>query len=264
MLIDTHSHIFLEEFDQDREATIERARNAGVEKIILPNVDRSTYEELMHLCQQFPQVCLPAMGLHPGSVDESWEQELAFHKEKLFEKHFIAVGEIGIDLYWDQSHIEAQKEVFDAQLKWAKALKLPVIIHQRSSYKECVEVVKQNHDAALKGVFHCFTGSYEQGMELIEMGFYLGIGGILTFKNAGLDKVVSELPLEKLILETDSPYLSPVPYRGKRNESAYVQYVAQKLADIKTCSLIEIANQTSLNAEKLFSISEFTQSINKL
>jgi len=252
-LIDTHTHLYGEAFDGDREDMVRRAIDSGIEQLFLPNIDTASIEPLYDLCNRFPENCFAMMGLHPGSVDAHWEERLAIIQSNLFNNTHIAVGEIGMDLYWDKSFKAEQAEAFRRQIIWAKELKLPIVIHAREAFKEIFEVVDALNDADLSGVFHCFTGTNEQAQHILNYGgFYLGIGGVVTYKNAGLAEVLKSIDLKHLILETDSPYLPPVPHRGQRNESAYLTYVAEKLCDIYGISMDEIARQTTENALKLF------------
>ena len=251
-LIDTHTHIYLEQFDEDREEMIQRALDSGVEQFFLPNIDSSSITRMLDLEEAYPGRCFAMMGLHPCSVKENFKEELAIVREWLDERPFCAVGEIGIDLYWDKTFLEQQKEAFLIQVDWAKELGVPIVIHSREATDILIELVEQAKDERLTGVFHCFSGTEEQARRIIGLGFYLGIGGVVTFKNAGLDKVMEKAGLEHVVLETDSPYLAPVPRRGKRNESAYVRLVAEKLAAIKGISFREVAEVTTKNAERLF------------
>lgn len=256
--IDTHTHLFSESFNDDREEVVRRAIERGVEQLLLPNIDVASIEPMYNLCAAFPKNCLPMMGLHPGSVDENVEHSLAVIKENLFQKHIVAVGEIGMDLYWDKTFLEEQKFAFAEQVKWAKELKLPIAIHAREAFDEIFAILDELNDERLSGVFHCFTGDHEQAKKALGYGgFKLGIGGVVTYKKSELPEVLKSIALEHIILETDSPYLPPVPYRGKRNESAYVLHVAEKLADVYETSLAEIARVTSKNAEDLFKTAEF-------
>jgi TatD DNase family protein len=248
--IDSHAHLFLEEFDNDRKEVIERAINQGIHKMLLPNVDTSTLQILIDTCQIDTKSLFPAIGLHPCSVKETYINELDILYKSLKNNFFIAIGEIGIDLYWDKTFIKEQIISLEAQIQWALELNLPVILHCRESFDQVYEVVKKIKK--LQGVFHAFTGTEIQAKKAIDLGFYLGIGGIVTFKNSGLDKVVSNITLEKIILETDAPYLTPVPYRGKRNEPSYLKYIAEKLSEIFDKSLEEVIKITSLNSENLF------------
>jgi len=251
-LIDSHTHLYLEQFDPDRRQVVELAIKQGVEYMLLPNIDNDSIDAMLTLNREFPDNCLPMMGLHPTSVNDNYREEL-LRVETLLNSHsFIAVGETGIDLYWDKSFQNQQEDAFRQQLKLAKKFKLPVSIHTRESFDEVYRIVKEEHTEELTGVFHCFTGTIEQAKKIMELGFFMGIGGIITFKNSGLDHVVKSIPLNFLLTETDSPFLSPVPYRGKRNQSAYLSFITQKLAEIKQKPVEEIAKKTSDNALKLF------------
>lgn len=257
MLIDTHTHLYSEQFDTDRTNRIEAAISAGVEKFFLPNIDQTSIEGMKNLQEQFPNRCYPMMGLHPCSVNEKVEEELSVVEKELESDNYIAVGEIGIDLYWDKSFIKEQEMAFQRQIQWAKAKKLPIVIHCREAFDEILAILDELNDADLFGVFHCFTGNLEQAKHILSFGnFKLGIGGVLTFKNAGLDKVIEAISIDDLVLETDSPYLAPAPFRGKRNESAYLLHVAEKLADIHQLTLQEVADKTSKNALEIFKINE--------
>lgn len=253
--IDTHAHLYSAEFDNDRNAVIERARKEGVEQIILPAIDSETFDAMMQLQQQHPDLCLAANGLHPCSVKpESMETELRFCEEKMNTHAFVAIGECGIDLYWDKSTFDLQKEALAIQCGWAIDQNLPIIIHSRNATHECIDVLKPFVPKGLTGVFHCFSGNIEEASEIIEMGFYLGIGGVITFKKSDLPSVVKQTGLDKLILETDSPYLAPVPHRGKRNESAYLRYISDELSNIFMIGSHEIASITTQNAQTLFKL----------
>ena len=254
-LIDTHTHLYAEAFDGDRDEMIRRAQEAGVEKFYLPNIDSTSIEGMLRLENDYPNHCFAMMGLHPCSVKENYKEELAIAKKWLDSRPFCAIGEIGIDLYWDKNFEKQQREAFLIQVEWAIDKELPIVIHSRESIDIIIDLLKEVDDARLHGVFHCFTGNLDQAEAIIEMGFLLGLGGVLTFKNSGLDKTVKQIDLKHVILETDSPYLTPTPHRGKRNESAYVRLVAEKLAEIKARSLEEIAEITSENAERFFKLS---------
>jgi len=255
MFIDTHTHLFVDAFDDDIDLVMQKAIAAGVEYFLLPNIDVDSIDRMHRLEEKYPNNCKSMMGLHPGSVGANWERDLETIRENLFSRSYCAVGEIGMDLYWDKTFIEAQKKVFRMQVEWAKELKLPVVIHAREAVDEIFAILDEVNDASLFGVFHCFTGTIEQANHIMEYGnFKMGIGGVLTYKNAKLDEVVRKIPLEYLVLETDSPYLSPVPYRGKRNESAYVLHIAEKLADAQGISLKEVEEITTLNAKHLFDL----------
>ena len=253
-LIDTHTHLFSSQFDEDRHAVVQKAIEQGVSKMLLPNINSETVEAMHQLCQDFPDHCYPMMGLHPCDVKDNYLEELEVVKSHLDKGNYVAVGEIGIDLYWDKSTLGIQKEAFRQQLIWAKEYDLPVAIHIRESFDEIFEVIEEVNDEKLRGVFHCFTGTIEQGQRAIDMGFMLGIGGVVTFKNSGLDQTLKHLSLEHLILETDSPYLAPTPHRGQRNESAFISLMAQKLADIYEIDIEEVARITTHNAKTLFKI----------
>lgn len=253
--IDTHSHIYLQEFDQDRTSVVENALHEGVRKILLPNVDSSSIDSMLRLCKVFPENCFPMMGLHPTSVKENVEDELAIVEKLLKEHTFIAVGEIGIDLYWDKTFLAEQEEAFRYQVRLAKKYNLPIVIHSRDSFDELFALMDELYTPELKGVFHCFTGNENQAQKIIaDYGFKLGIGGVLTFKNSGLADQIKNIDLRHLILETDAPYLAPVPYRGKRNQPAYIPLIAQKLAEVKEISIEEIAEITTQNAKELFNL----------
>jgi TatD DNase family protein len=250
--IDTHAHIYSNQFQNDRKAMLMRTFEAGVQKILMPNVDSESIEEMLALEWYYPQQCFPMMGLHPCSVNQDFEQELKIVENWLSQREFIAIGEMGIDLYWDKTFFEQQKESFRIQAGWAKQYHLPLVIHSRESMKEVINLLEELADKDLFGVLHCFTGTLEDAQRLISMNFKLGIGGVVTYKNGGLESVIKEIGLEHLVLETDSPYLAPVPYRGKRNETSYIPIIAQKIADIKGISLEEVAEKTTKTAIQLF------------
>jgi TatD DNase family protein len=253
-LIDTHTHLYLEQFDEDRAQMIQRAKAEGVDLFLLPNIDSSTHLAMWDLCKSEP-ACKPMMGLHPCSVKENYRDELALVERELRLGKYIAVGEIGIDLYWDKTFLKEQMDALAQQVTWAKELDLPIVIHARESFNEIFEVLDPLNSEGLRGVFHCFTGTREQAAHILNYGdFYLGIGGVLTFKKGGLDKIIDSFPLDSLVLETDSPYLAPTPYRGKRNESAYTRIVAQKLADLLEMNVEEVAEITTSNAKRLFRV----------
>jgi TatD DNase family protein len=254
-LIDTHTHLYSEQFDDDRKEAIQKAIELGVEKFFLPNIDLTSIEGMHALEKKFPSRCFPMMGLHPCSVNANFEKELDLMEEKLDQHKYIAIGEIGIDLYWEKSLLKEQEIAFKRQIVWAKRMNLPIVIHCREAFDEILAILDEVNDDKLFGVFHCFTGSLEQANHILGYGnFKLGIGGVVTFKNSGLDKVVQNLELKDLVLETDSPYLAPTPYRGKRNESAYLVNVADKLSDIFELTMEEIAKQTTKNALEIFNI----------
>ncbi|HNY54957.1 MAG TPA: TatD family hydrolase [Chitinophagales bacterium] len=253
-LIDTHTHLYEEQFDADRTEMIQRAIDNGVSKMIIPNVDATTIKGMMDLVKQFPEHIFPMMGLHPCYVKpETYKTELEIIKSNLDKGEFVAVGEIGIDLYWDKTTLDIQKEAFELQCDWAIEKSLPVAIHSRDSTHILIELLKKMKDKP-HGVFHCFTGSLEEANEIIKLGFYLGIGGVLTYKNTHLRDTLKHIPLDKIVLETDAPYLPPVPHRGKRNESAYTKLVAETLCTVYEKGLDEIAAVTTQNARDLFGI----------
>lgn len=254
MLIDTHSHIYSEEFTDDLDETVKRSFENEVRKIILPNIDSSSVKKMLDLTDQYPQICFPLMGLHPTSVNEDYEEELELIEFWLKKRKFYGIGEIGIDLYWDKTFIKEQTEAFRKQIQLAKKYQLPVVIHVRDSFNEVYAVLEEEDGKNLSGVFHSFTGTLEQARLVTEMGFKLGINGIVTFKNSGLDQIVAKIDPSHILLETDAPYLTPVPFRGKRNESSYLIYVARKIAEIHQLSVAELARITTANAEKLFGI----------
>lgn len=250
---DTHAHLYLEDFREDIDAVIGRAVQEGVGKIFLPNLDSSSIAGMNRLAEQFPGTCFAMIGLHPTSVKENYQEELQHIEKELHREHYIAIGEIGIDLYWDKTFIKEQEEAFRSQIRWAKQEKLPVVIHARDSFEEIFAIMDDERTRELSGVFHSFTGSREQAEKILSYDFFIGINGIVTFKNGGLDKVAEAIPTENLLIETDAPFLAPAPHRGKRNESAYVTLVAEKLAEIHGLEVAEIAARTTNNARKLFS-----------
>lgn len=254
MFIDTHCHIFLQEFDPDRAEMINRAENEGVTQFLMPAIDSETHEHLFSVENQYPGKCLAMMGLHPCSVGNEYLQELTIVEDKLKKRDFVAVGEIGLDFYWDTSFSKEQVIVFEKQIDLALHYDLPIVIHSRNSIDECIRIVKEKQNGKLRGVFHCFSGNRKQAEEIIETGFYLGIGGVITFKNSGLDQVIQDIDLSHIVLETDSPYLAPVPFRGKRNECSYLKYIIEKLSEIKKTSIKEVEKITLNNSKELFSI----------
>lgn len=250
--IDSHAHIYLSQFKEDLPDILEQSQQEGVTRIYMPNIDHTSIDDMMEVEQQYSESCFAMMGLHPCSVKKGFEKELYIVEEWLAKRKFVAVGEIGTDLYWDKTFWEQQQEAFRVQVEWAKQYNLPVVIHCRDSINETIELVEQLKDDSLTGVFHCFSGDLDQAQRIINMGFVLGIGGVATFKNGGLDKVIPDVSLDHLVLETDSPYLAPVPHRGKRNEPAYIPLVAKKIASLKQVGLDEVAAKTTLNSLKLF------------
>lgn len=255
MFIDSHAHLYVEQFDEDRDEMVQRAIDNGVSKLFLPNIDIASIPKMEQMVKDYPGVCYSMMGIHPCDVVKDWEKQLQEMKTYYKKGHHIAIGEIGIDLYWDKSLQKEQTEAFRAQIQWAKEEKLPIVIHARDSFDEIFEVVDQENDDQLFGVFHCFTGTEEQAHKIIDYGgFKMGIGGVVTFKNSGVDKAIQNIGLEHLILETDAPYLAPTPYRGKRNESSYIPLIAEKLSDIYEISKEEVGRITTENALALFNI----------
>jgi len=251
-LIDTHAHLYLDHFKNDLNETVDRAKSNNVEKVYLPNIDSSSIESLHSLEKQFPNFFVAMMGLHPCSVKENYKDELQLVSKWLAKRPYCAVGEIGIDLYWDKSFYKEQVEAFKYQIELSKEYNIPFVIHSRDSLDETISIVSEMQDGKLNGIFHCFNGTSEQGKKVVDAGFYMGIGGVLTYKNSGVAENLKELPLDKMVLETDAPYLSPVPYRGKRNESSYILNIATKLSEVKEVSIEEIARITTRNAEKIF------------
>lgn len=251
--IDTHTHLYLDEFDNDRAAMLERARLAGVNQFYLPAIDSTTHDALITMETTFP-FCKAMMGVHPCSIKENFQEELAIAQQYWEKRNFVAVGEIGLDFYWDRTFEKEQYEAFRIQIEWALAKNVPIVIHSRQSTLACVQVLKEYKNSALRGVFHCFSGSLEEAQEIIKLGFYLGIGGVITYRNAGLGAVIKKIDLTHLVVETDAPYLTPVPHRGKRNESSYISLIAEKIGEVKGVKLDEVAKITTQNAENLFSL----------
>ena len=257
MLIDTHAHIYLDEFNEDFDNILKNTRENDIGKILLPNIDSTSLGAMNRLCVSYPDTFLQMMGLHPCSVNsDTYQSELKLVYNELNTGKYIAVGEIGIDLYWDKSTLTIQKEAFKQQIEWAIWFDLPIAIHARESFDEIFDVIKDYRSSPLKGVFHCFTGNMEQLNHILNNhpGFYFGLGGVVTFKNSGMDKIVPHIPNEKIVLETDSPYLAPVPYRGKRNEPSYILEIAQKVADLKELSLERVKEFSTKNAVELFKL----------
>ncbi|WP_277111518.1 TatD family hydrolase [Chryseobacterium taklimakanense] len=252
-MIDTHTHLYSEEFDGDRPEMIQRALDKGISKFFLPAIDSGYHEKMLALESEYPGKIFAMMGLHPTYVKpETWENELQIVEDYLKQRNFCAIGEIGIDLYWDKSTLDIQIKAFEQQIDWAIAYDLPIVIHTRESFDEVFEVLERKKHPKLRGIFHCFSGSLEQAKHAIDLNFLLGIGGVVTFKNGKIDQFLHKIALEKIVLETDSPYLAPVPHRGKRNESAYLDLVVGKLVDIYKQDFAEIDRITSGNAEKIF------------
>lgn len=249
-LIDTHCHLYLEEFQSDLGQVMNRAAAEGVSRIYLPALDSAHHQQMIRLEDRYPGQCRAMIGLHPCYVKENFQAELDTVRSLLAGRRFAAIGEIGLDYYWDRSFDAQQQEAFNMQIALAQEYSLPVVIHSRSSMDDCLAILAQY--APLRGIFHCFSGSLEQAKKAIDYGMLLGIGGVITYKNAGLAEVVAGLPLERLVLETDAPYLSPVPLRGKRNESSYLRYIVAKIAEVKKTSEAEVAAATTANALRLF------------
>lgn len=253
-LVDTHTHLYLEEFDHDRDQVVSNAINAGVTRMMLPNIDSTSIVRMLDLAQQYPDNCYPMIGLHPTSVKENYIEELAIVEKYAVEKKFVGIGECGIDLYWDKTFAFEQEIVFRHHIDLARTYDLPLIIHTRDSFNEVVRILKDVNKSDLRGIFHCFSGSIEMANQAIRYGFSLGLGGVITFKNNKMQETLKEVDLKHVVLETDSPFLAPVPYRGKRNEPSYVPLIARMLADIKGMSIEEIAEATTNNALKIFNI----------
>lgn len=252
-MIDTHTHLYAEEFDEDRKEAIQRAINKRITEFYLPAIDSESHEKMLQLEAEYPGQIFSMMGLHPCYVKpETWEQELEIVKNYLDQRTFPAIGEIGIDLYWDKTTLDIQVKAFEQQIEWAIEKDLPIVIHTRESFDETFEVLERKKHPKLRGIFHCFSGDLEQAKHAIDLNFILGIGGVVTFKNGKIDHFLNEIPLDKIVLETDSPYLAPVPFRGKRNESSYLDLVAGKLVDIYKVDFSEIDRITTENARKLF------------
>ena len=252
ILTDTHTHLYSNQFDEDRDEVINRAIDAGVSRLFLPAIDSEYTEAMLEVESQYPNNCFAMMGLHPTSVKENWEEELKHVEDWLNKRSFVAIGEIGIDLYWDKTFLKEQQFVFRKQIQWAKERNLPIIIHARDSFDEIFEILEEEKADSLRGIFHCFTGSLEQAKQAISYNMKLGIGGVVTFKNGKIDKFLKEISLEHIVLETDAPYLAPTPLRGKRNESSYLLKVADRLSDIYEVSISEIARITTSNSIEVF------------
>jgi len=251
-MIDTHAHLYDEQFDGDRDAVISRAVERGVGRMLLPNIDTETVLPMLETCRQYSGCCFPMLGLHPTSVNKNFEQQLEIIGSYLDKTEIVAIGETGIDLYWDKQYLGQQIESFRIQIGWAKKYRLPISIHCRKSYNEVISILKKEQDGSLTGVFHCFPGNLRQAEEVTALGFMLGIGGVVTYKYAELATVVKHIAIEHILTETDAPYLSPVPFRGKRNESAYICNIVQKIAELKSMSVQEVADATHTNAERIF------------
>ena len=253
-MIDTHTHLYLHDFAPDIDAVIKRAEDEGVEKFYLPAIDSSETDNLLALEKRYPEKCFAMMGLHPCSVKENYKEELELVHEWLQKRKFAAVGEIGLDFYWDKTFTDQQYESLHRQIEWALQFHLPVVLHTRDAMQETIDVIKQYKRKGLAGIFHCFSGTLQNAMDVIDTGFYLGIGGVVTYKNAGVAEVVKEIDLKHIVLETDAPYLTPVPFRGKRNESSYLKYVVEKIAEVKSLSAEEVREITTRNAANVFKV----------
>ena len=251
ILTDTHCHLYSEEFATDIDTVVEHAEQEGVQKFYLPAIDSTATEAMLVLENRFPGKCIAMMGLHPCYVKENYKPELEAVNNWLKQRKFAAVGEIGLDYYWDKTFVKEQEEAFRMQIEWSIQYKLPIVIHTRNAMQETINIVKEYVPKGVRGIFHCFSGSYESAKEIIKAGFYLGIGGVVTYKKAGLAEVLEHIDLEYLVLETDAPYLTPVPFRGKRNESSYLKYIAARLAEIKNVPVEEVAAVTTTNAQKI-------------
>lgn len=254
LLTDTHTHLYYETDPQKRAELMQRCFDNQINRLFLPNVDVESVAQVFDLVSAYPNNVFPMLGLHPCSVKDDWEQVLAAIKASHQNHKIYAIGEIGIDLYWDKTTLPQQIAAFKQQIAWAKSLQLPIVIHCRDAFNEVFEVLEQEQGDDLRGIFHCFTGNLEQAQKVISLGFYLGIGGVVTYKNAGLDKILPQIDLSHIVLETDSPYLSPVPHRGKPNESSYLIYVAQKVADVYQTSIETVADITTANSKKIFGV----------
>jgi len=252
-LVDTHCHLYSEEFKADIDIVMQSAEREGVERFYLPSVDSESIEAMLALSKKFPNKCIPMMGLHPCYVKANYLQELEIVKKYLAKEKFAAVGEIGLDFYWDKTFTQQQYEAFRMQIELSLQYNLPVVLHSRDAMQETIDIIKEYIPKVINGIFHCLGGTHKNAVEIINAGFYLGIGGILTYKKSGLSEVLEKIDLEHLVLETDAPYLSPVPFRGKRNESSYLKYIVAKLAEVKKVSVDEVAQITTANAEKIFS-----------
>ncbi|TPE42105.1 TatD family hydrolase [Pontibacter mangrovi] len=253
-LVDSHAHIYSEKFDANRAGAVERSGQEGVSKIYMPNIDHTSIDPMLEAEEKYKGVCIPMMGLHPTSVDKDFERELYLVEEWLGKRPFAAVGECGIDLYWDKTFLPQQQEALKVQVELTKKYKLPIVLHTRDSFNETYEIISAAQDGSLKGIFHCFSGTVEEAEKVKELGFLMGIGGVATFKNGGLDKVLPHVQLEDLVLETDCPYLAPTPHRGKRNEPVYLPLIAQRVAELLQKPLEEVAEKTTANALNLFKL----------
>ena len=251
-LVDTHTHLYVKEFSTDIQQVIERAGKEGVNKYFLPAIDSFETEAMFELEKKFPGKCFAMAGLHPCSVKENYKDELAIVEKLLEQRKFAAIGETGLDLYWDKTFVKEQYESLNIQAQWALQYNIPLVLHTRDAMQETIDVITSYNGKGLTGIFHCFGGTLQNAQDIIDQNFFLGIGGVVTYKNSGLAAIVKDIDLDYIVLETDAPYLTPVPFRGERNESSYLKYVAQKIAEIKNISVEEVAELTTKNAEKIF------------
>ncbi len=252
MFVDTHTHLYDEKLMADKDQ-VQRAIDAGVTKMYMPNCDSSTVDDMLQIADQWPVNCLPLIGLHPTYVKENYKDELAIVKHWLEKRKFYAVGEIGIDYYWDLTFKQQQIEAFETQIDWALNYDLPIVIHSRESTRDCIDVVRSKQNGKLRGIFHCFSGTLQEAQQIIDLGLYLGIGGVVTYPKGDLQTIVKEISLKHIVLETDAPYLAPAPHRGKRkNESSFIPIIAQKIAELKDCTINEVAVTTTANAAQIF------------
>lgn len=251
-LIETHAHIYSDDFKEDLNETLDKAKGHGVERIYMPNINSKSIDAMLEVEANNPDYCIATMGLHPCYVKEDFEKELATVEDWLNKRDFVSIGEIGIDLYWDKTFKEQQEEAFKVQVQWSIERDIPFIIHARESTEEILNILEPMQQDKMQGVFHCFSGDLSQAKRAMELGFYLGLGGVSTFKNGGLKELIPDLDLNKIVLETDCPYLAPVPHRGKRNEPAYIRLIAEQIASLKLMSLSEVGEITSKNADQLF------------
>lgn len=252
--IDTHTHLYLEEFAHDRQQVVNSALAANVQKMMLPNIDSSSIDGMLALADMYPNNCLPMIGLHPTSVKDDYLNEIAIMEKWISERKFYAIGECGIDLYWDKEHAVQQEFVFRHHIELARKYNLPLVVHIRDSFNEVIQVLKDVKKSDIRGIFHCFSGSVEQAEQAIKYGFSLGLGGVITFKNNKMQETLKHVDMQHIVLETDAPFLAPVPYRGKRNEPSYIPNIAQMVANIKGITLDQVAEATTVNAEKLFQL----------
>ncbi|HEX3024507.1 MAG TPA: TatD family hydrolase [Chitinophagaceae bacterium] len=251
-IIDTHCHLYLEEYKKDIDALIRRANELGVIKFYMPGIDKEVIDDMLLLEKKYPGECIAMMGLHPCSVKENYKEELKIIEDWLHKRKFAAIGEIGLDFYWDKTFTKQQFAAFKLQMQWALDRSIPIVIHSRNAMQETVDTVKPFAKKGLRGIFHCFGGTEEEAKQIADLGFYLGIGGVVTYKTSGLAKLIEKIGLKNVVLETDSPYLSPIPFKGKRNESSYLLYIIEKIAEATKLSLEEVAAITTANAEKVF------------